>query len=101
MCAPSPNDIVINKHTASIFIGTHFEHMMRNSGIKTLLFTGISTEIGIDSSARDAANRGFYTIVVEDCCSSPDKEMHESALKILRRICLVKSSKDIVKEWNR
>jgi nicotinamidase-related amidase len=97
--APAPNDIVLNKHTASIFIGTHFEYMMRSSGIKTLLFTGIATEIGIDSSARDAANRGFYTIVVDDCCSSPDKEMHESALKILRRICLVKNSKDIVKEW--
>lgn len=96
---PMQNDIVLNKHTASIFIGTQFEYIMRNRGIETLLFTGISTEIGIDSSARDAANRGFYTIVVEDCVSSPDKEMHESALKIMKRICLVKNSRDIVGEW--
>ena len=96
---PVQNDIVLNKHTASIFIGTQFEYIMRNREIKTLLFTGISTEIGIDSSARDAANRGFYTIIVEDCVSSPDKEMHELALKIMKRICLVKNSKDIIKEW--
>jgi len=72
---------------------------MRNRGVNTILFTGVSTEIGIDPSARDSANRGFYTIVVEDCVSSSDKEMHESAIKILRKVCLVIPSQDIVKEW--
>ncbi len=97
--SPAVGDIVLNKHTASIFIGTHFENMMRNRSIDTILFTGISTEIGIDSSARDSANRGFYTIVVEDCVSSADKEMHESALKTLGRVCLVTPSSDITKQW--
>lgn len=96
---PMDNDIVINKHTASIFIGTHFESMMRNTGISTILFTGISTEWGVDSSARDSANRGFYTIVVQDCVSSPDEEMHESALKTLRRVTLVMPSGDIIQQW--
>jgi len=97
--SPIDNDVIINKHTPSIFIGTHFENMMRNRGINTILFTGIATEIGIDSSARDSANRGFYTIVVEDCVSSTDKEMHESSLRTLKRVCLVELSKDIIKEW--
>ncbi|MBM2824510.1 MAG: hypothetical protein HW402_174 [Dehalococcoidales bacterium] len=97
--APLASDVVLNKHTTSIFIGTHFESMMRNRGIKTILFTGISTEIGIDSSARDSANRGFYTIVVEDCVSSSDKESHESTLKVLKKVCVVAPSKDIAKEW--
>jgi len=97
---PLENDLVLNKHTASIFIGTHFENMMRNSGINTILFTGISTEMGIDSSARDSANRGFYTIVVEDCVSSPDKDLHESALRTLKSVCLVMPSVNIIKAWN-
>jgi len=97
--SPIDNDVVLNKHTASIFIGTHFEYIMRNRGINTILFTGISTEFGVDSSARDSANRGFYTIVVEDCVSSVDKVMHESALRTLSRVCLVIPSKDIMKEW--
>jgi nicotinamidase-related amidase len=97
--SPTFGDTVLNKHTASIFVGTHFETMMRNRGVNTILFTGIATEIGIDSSARDSANRGFYTAVVEDCVSSPDKEMHESALKTLRSVCLVVRSADVVKQW--
>lgn len=96
---PMAGDLIIKKHTPSIFIGTHFENMMRNRGINTILFSGISTDIGIDSSARDSANRGFYTIVVQDCVSSSDKEMHEAALKTLGRICLVLPSKDIMEEW--
>ena len=96
---PADGDVVLNKHTASIFIGTHFEHMMRNRGINTILFTGISTEIGVDSSARDSANRGFYTIVVADCVSSSDKELHECALKALTRVCLVMPSREIMAEW--
>ena len=97
--SPADNDVILNKHTPSIFIGTHFEYMMRNRGINTILFTGISTEIGVDSSARDSANRGFYTVVVEDCVSSSDKEMHESALRTLGKVCLVLPSKDIMKQW--
>ena len=73
--SPRDNDVVLNKHMPSIFIGTHFENMMRNAGITTILFTGISTQIGIISSAWDSSNRGFYTIVVEDCVSAPVAEL--------------------------
>jgi len=97
---PSDSDhILTNKHTASIFIGTNFEKMMRNRGIDTILFTGIATDFGIDSSARDSANRGFYTAIVEDCVSSRDREMHDAALKTVRNLCLVYPSSDIIKAW--
>lgn len=96
---PLEDDLVLNKHTASIFAGTSFEMLLRNRGVKTLLFSGISTEMGIDSSAREASNRGFYTLVLEDCVSSPDKDAHQAALKILARICLVMPSGDIIKAW--
>lgn len=96
---PVGDEPVIAKPTPSIFIGTNFEYMMRNRGINTILFTGIATEIGIDSSARDCSNRGFYTIVVQDCVSSSDKEMHVSSLKALQKICLVTPAADITAEW--
>ena len=96
---PEDNDTVLHKHTPSIFIGTYFENMMKNRGIDTILFTGIATEIGIASSARDSSNRGFYTIVVEDCVSSSSQDMHEAALKTLSRVCLVLPSKDIREVW--
>ena len=43
---PKQDEIVINKHTASIFIDTGFERMLRNAGIITIVFTGIATEFG-------------------------------------------------------
>ena len=96
---PSDGDIVLDKHTASIFIGTHFENLMRNAGITTILFTGISTEFGISSSARDAANRGFYPVIVDDCVSSPNRDLHEAALKTLTVMSIVVPSAEIIREW--
>lgn len=97
--APSGDDVVINKHTASIFIGTHVEYMLRNKGIETLIFTGIATEFGIESSARDASTRGFYPVVVSDCVSSMDKGMHELALQVMTRMVITAPAVEIMKAW--
>jgi len=94
---PEETDIVIEKSTASIFIGTHFEYMMRDRGITSLIFTGIATEIGIVASAWDAANRGFYPVVVSDCVSSPDQEAHELSLKTMAKLFIVETSDTILK----
>jgi nicotinamidase-related amidase len=94
---PEKGDLILDKPTASIFIGTNFEYMMRSRGITTLIFTGIATEIGIESSARDASNRGFYPVVVSDCVSSMDKDAHERSLKNLDKIVIVKNSTEILK----
>jgi nicotinamidase-related amidase len=87
--APRDDELVLGKHTTSMFIGTHFEYLLRNRGIRTLLLAGISTENGIEATARDADNRGYYTVVLEDCVSSPDREGHELALALMRRYCTV------------
>ena len=97
---PVDSDIVLEKSTASIFIGTNFEYLMRNRGITTLIFTGIATEFGIESSARDASNRGFYPVVVSDCVSSMDKEAHERSLKNMAKVVIVEKSADILKNIN-
>ncbi len=94
---PGARDILLNKPAASIFIGTNFENLMRNRGIMTLIFTGIATEFGIESSARDASNRGFYPVVVSDCVSSSDKEAHERSLKNLDKLVIVRTSTDIMR----
>ena len=93
---PVEGDIVLDKPAASIFIGTNFENLMRNRGINTLIFSGIATEIGIESSARDASNRGFYPVVVSDCVSSMDRDAHDRSLKNLSRLVIVSNSDDII-----
>jgi len=93
---PAKGDILLDKSTANIFLGTNFEMMMRNRRITTLIFTGIATEAGIESSARDASNRGFYPVVVSDCVSSMDKDSHERSLINLAKVVIVKKSSEIL-----
>jgi nicotinamidase-related amidase len=95
--SPSGDDIVINKNTASIFIGTNFELMARNAEIRTLIFTGIATEIGIETSARHAQNLGFLPVIVEDSVSSGDKEAHERSLKNMAKLMPVMKTENIIR----
>jgi nicotinamidase-related amidase len=96
---PKQDEIVINKHTASIFIDTGFERMLRNAGIITIVFTGIATEFGVESSARDAFNRGFYSVVVSDCVSSPYKDGHERSLENMKNLITIINLKEIENVW--
>ncbi len=94
---PAEGDVLLDKPTASIFIGTNFEYMMRSRGITTVIFSGIATEFGVESSARDASNRGFYPVVVSDCVSSMDREAHERSLQNMEKLAIVKNSTEILK----
>ncbi|MEM3205635.1 MAG: isochorismatase family cysteine hydrolase [Thermoplasmatales archaeon] len=93
---PTDKDIVINKNTASIFIGTNFELMVRNAGINSLFFTGIATEIGVETSVRHAQNLGFIPIVIKDAVSSRDKDAHERSLKNMSALLPVISLSDFL-----
>jgi nicotinamidase-related amidase len=92
---------VIDKHTESIFIDTGFEHMLRSADIVTVVFTGFATEYGVESCARDSSSRGFYSVVVSDCVSSPDKEGHNRSLENMKKMITITSSKDIEKIWSK
>jgi len=95
------DEVVITKHTASIFIGTDFERMVRNAGITTIVVTGISTELGVESSARDALNRDFYPVIVSDAVSSSDKDAHVRSLQNMERFLTVASTNEIVNIWSK
>jgi nicotinamidase-related amidase len=93
--SPKQDDIVINKNTASIFVGTNFELLTRNAGISTIVFTGISTEIGIESSARDAGNRGFFPVIVSDAVSSRDKQAHLRSLENMKNLMPIITTEEL------
>jgi nicotinamidase-related amidase len=93
---PRPGDLQIEKATANIFLGTNFELMMKNRGVKSLIFTGIATEMGVELSARDAAARGFYPVIATDCVSSMNKDGHDRSLANLARLTTLASSEEIL-----
>ena len=96
---PHENDIVIPKNTASMFIGTNFEMILRNAGITTIVFTGIATEMGVESSARDASNRGFFPVIITDAVSSFNQEAHKRSLENLASMMILLETKDLVSIW--
>lgn len=98
---PRQDEMVIHKHTASIFIDTGFERMLKSAGIVSVIFTGIATECGIESSARDAFNRGFYSVVTSDCVSSSSKEGHERSIENMKSLLTVIESGEILKVWSK
>jgi len=92
------SDIVID--TGIIFIGKDVERLVRNAGINTLIFTGIATDLAIESNARESL-RDFYTVIASDAVSSFDREWHMRSLENLRKIINVISSKDLINIWSR
>jgi nicotinamidase-related amidase len=96
----TPTDIILPKNTASIFVGTNFELYLRNAGLTTILFTGIATEMGVESSARDASNRGFFPVVLSDAVSSFNQEGHNRSLENLKSILAVLPSSELFAFWD-
>ncbi len=97
---PAAEDIVIPKSTASMFIGTNFEQLLRNAGITTIAITGIATEYGVESTARDANNRGFLSVILKDAVSSFNEESHGRSLENLKNMTVMLNTEDLISLWN-
>jgi len=96
---PANDDIVFEKFAPNAFLGTGLEWWLRKHKLKTLLLAGAALETGIDGTARDALNLGYYTVIVRDCVGSPFQDTYDAALTSLQRIFDVVDSSDIIREW--
>jgi nicotinamidase-related amidase len=98
---PAKDDIVFEQFLPNAFLGTGFEWWLRKYRLKTLLLAGAFLETGIDGTARDALNLGYYTAIVRDCVGSPFRDTYDAALRSLERIFDVVDSADIIREWQK
>ncbi len=94
--SPSKGDLVLRKYTASFFIGTILDQILRNRGLDTLVLAGVSTEGGIEGTARNASYLGYFTVIAEDAVGSFDREGHEAALKLMTRMFDVRTTESII-----
>lgn len=74
-------DLVVVKRTVGGFYGTGLDTMLRERGIDTLVMTGIRTNMGVESTARAAADHGYEIVFVEDAMSARHKVEHEASLQ--------------------
>ena len=89
---PGATDTIVEKRMLSAFFGTDLDFTLRQRGIKTLIVTGVATWACVLKTVFDAVEMGYEVIVPADCCASPVPEGHESALKVLGLLRVVKPS---------
>ena len=97
---PSKGDLVLRKNTPSFFIGTFLEQILRSRGVETLILCGVTTEVGIEGTARHAGYLGFLPVIVEDAVGSFDPQIREKALDIMRRMFEVRTTHEVVTKLN-
>lgn len=86
-------DLVITKHQWGAFYGTGLELQLRRRGIRGIVLGGVSTSIGVESTARDAWERGFELVLAEDLCAAGTAEEHEYSFRhIMPRLSRVAAS---------
>ena len=78
--APAPGDIVIDKSRPSAFLGTRLEPFLTARGIRSVVICGVTTNICVETTARDASQRGYNTFVVEDAVGEAELSRHWHAL---------------------
>jgi nicotinamidase-related amidase len=95
--APVPSDIVIAKKQWGAFYGTDLELQLRRRGMDTIVLCGISTEYGVESTARFAYEYGFRQIFAEDAMTSSVTESHNAAVNfIFKRMGRVRKTAGIL-----
>jgi biuret amidohydrolase len=84
--APAAGELVVDKNTSSAFNSTGFEWLLRNLAVDTLVVVGMATDMCVETTARDAADRGFNVILVEDATATFFEHHHRAALSGFARV---------------
>jgi nicotinamidase-related amidase len=81
---PIAGEPVIDKPGKGAFYQTELELMLRNRGVEYLLVCGVTTEVCVNTTVREANDRGYSCIVLADCCASYFPEFHEVGLAMIK-----------------
>lgn len=97
--APRSDELVVDKSTPSLFIGTPVERRLHARDVRTIVLSGIATERGVEMTARHALALGFFAVVAEDACAAFSAEAHALGLAYLRTATDVVPAAEIARVW--
>ena len=81
---PEPGDPIIDKPGSGAFYATELEHILHKRGVRNLIIMGVTTEVCVSTTLREASDRGFDNLLLEDCCATSVPELHDAAVAMIR-----------------
>jgi ureidoacrylate peracid hydrolase len=98
--SPLPGETVVRKHRYSAFVDTELDLILRSRAIRTVIMTGVATNICVESTARDAFMRDYYVVFMDDASATYRKDQHDATLNnIALGFGVVNRVQDVLAAW--
>jgi len=81
--SPRPQDYIVEKHSMDAFYNTELEDVLKGLGCDTLIFTGVATNLCVETTVRSASDRGYSIVVLSDCVATISEDAQNFPINVI------------------